>query len=427
MQAIVMQRFVPRADVQVWTKDGRHYHEDLMGDAISLQTHRSTDGSPGTFALTLTARTFADGSWSGRISAMDYVEIRAANAPLQPQIRMRGFVDNAMQSFSIGPSGGPTRSVTINGRDFTKVLQINQIRYLWQNDPMAAVARNWGLTMVYGIPVSTTTPQAFASAIMTRIMDPFLAGLREATDLPIPGIALSVTIPDRFATPVAIVEPYAGAFWGLFTYFASAPLGEAFVYDSPESPVLVFRVAPFKDASGNIAAPAVAPILPEVTASFATAPGQDLGRSDNEVKNWFFTYADTASMFSYPQYAYVSKGNPAVNQTSMGIYGFRSMEVSTPWLTPFLDSPGSKTAGAPQEQAIELSAYLLATQGHNELLASGSLQVHGSHDLIPGRYIRIPEEDMTFYLQTVDETFDFLGQSSPHWRATLGLVRGQSS
>ena len=426
MQPLVVQRFLPRADVQVWTKSGHHYHEDLMGDLVSMRLHRSTDGSPGTFALTLTARTFSDGSWASRVSAMDYVEIRAANAPLQPQMRMRGFVDNAMQSYSIGASGGPTRSITINGRDFTKLFLINKIRYLWQTDPMAALAQQWGLTMMWGIPYPTSTPAAFTKAIM-GIMTPFVATLHKETGLPIPGIATSVGIPQRFATPVSIVEPYTGPFWGLFTYFASAPLGEAFVYDSPESPVLVFRVAPFKDAAGNIVSPAVPPELSPVEASLATAPGQDLGRSDNEVRNWFFTYADTASLFAYPQYAYVSKGNPTINQPSIDTYGFQPQEVSTPWLTPFFESPGSKSPTVPQEQAIELAQYLLETQGHNELLASGSLEVHGSHDLIPGRYVAVPEEGLTFYLQTVDETFDFLGQSNPHWRATLGLVRGQPS
>lgn len=431
MRPIVVQSLRPQATVEIWTGGGRRFSAaDTAADLVTMQIHRSTDGSPGTFALTLTARQYRDGSWAERVRPMDYVEIRASNGATQPDgrlpIRMRGFVTNAMQAFSIGAQGGPTRSVTLNGQDYTKIFGMNQVKYVWQTDPMAAMEQAWGLTLRYHIPPDVSTVRQMAEAVSSGLMRPFLAAFRQATGIPAPAYRMDVTIPDRFGIPFVVVEPYTGSFWDLFRYFQSAPLGECFIWDAPDAPVVTYRIAPFKDAAGNVVSPAVSPVLGPTDARFALAEGQDLGYSDNEVYNYFFVWSDLAPMVGFTQYAYVVKGkNPLVERASLLRFGFRPLLVDAPLVTPFTTG-ANKRAQPPQEAANEFAYYLERTQGHNETLASGSLQAHGSEEFIPGRYVRIADEGLTAYLQTVDEQFDFLGAGNPQWTATLGLVRGQA-
>lgn len=423
-QPITYRSFYPRAKIDVWTQKGKHYSLEPMADVVKFTTHRSVDSSPGTWSITLTARSDAEGnSWAKRILPMDYVEIRAGFADPLP-IRMRGFVDNAMQSWHIGGTGGPSRRITLNGRDFTKLAIVNQIKYVWQSDPTAALFQNWGLTQTYGIKALISTADSFCRAIVDHIFRPFLMGLREQTDMPVPDIKLDVTVPEQFAIPMLTIEPYSGSFWNLFRYFQSPPMGEAFFYDADDGPHLVFRMAPFKDESGQFVLPASAPALGEIPLDLQTDSGQDIGRSDNEVYNYFFVYSDVMPLGTMTQVAFVKPGvNPRIRQGSIDTFGFRPMSIDTAWVTPFITGDGSSTP--PTTAAGELAAYLLATQGHNETLASGSLQVHGSPDLIPGRYVSAPSEGLTWYLQTVDESFSWVGDANPRWTATLGVVRGQ--
>ena len=422
--ALTMRSYSPRAQVRIWTKAGDFF--DATGDLVSFTTHRSTDGSPGTWTLSLVARKVARGdTYANLVRGMDYIEIWAGNGPGPMGVRMRGFVDNAMQGWSIGQSGGPIRTVDINGRDYTKMFLEDQIRYVWQNDPQAAMVQSWGLTQTYGINPLISTTSDFCTAIVQQVFGQYLSGLRSATKMPVRDITLNVTVPDEYGIPMLVVEPFTGSFWSLFTYFQSPPLGECFLWDAPQGPVLTFRVAPLVGVDGKLLAPAVPPALGKIYVDLTSDQNQDVGYSDNEVANYFFVAPDASPLGSLTDVIFTQTGiNPLNAAGSQLVYGFRPLEVHTPWLTPFANS-GEPNVQPSWDQVATLAAYLQGAYDHAEILASGSIQVHGLPDLMPGRYVVADQLGLVFYCQTVDEIFNAIGSSQPSWTATLGVVRGQ--
>ena len=453
MRPISIRTLQPRAEITVHTTRGEVYtYQDLAADAISLELQRATDGSAGAFALTLTARAYKDGTWADRIQPMDYVEIRAGN--LSPSsyplgklpMRFRGFVDHSAQTFSIPSSGGPQRSVVISGRDYTKLWQVSQVQYLWTINLPAALtaATGFGLSSNYGVPPDVSTVSQLVNAVVQHVFEgdgppttssPFAPLFRQqGVDIPDPVVAVSV--PDRYEINLLSVEPYTGSVWNLVQYFQSAPFGEAFFYDAEAGPVLVVRVAPFKDLSGNFVEPAVDPATIEhqlgpVTLDPSLISEQQIEFSDDEVLNYFFVYADQANMGAGSAYAYVSpgnfspynaQGNPQWLADSTAKFGFRPLNVQSPWVAAITQTQYYA------QNAAELAYYLALTQGHNEQLRSGTIVCHGSEDLIPGRYITVPYGEKTglsFYLESVTETFLFKGAQNPSWTAELGVTRGQ--
>ena len=465
MQPISIRTLQPRAEITIHTTRGEVYtYQDLAADAVSLDLQRATDSSAGSFSLTLTARAYKDGTWADRIQPMDYVEIRAGN--LSPSsyplgklpMRFRGFVDISTQTFAIGPQGGPQRNVIVSGRDYTKLPMVSQIQYLWTNSlpsALAHAATGWGLSYNWGIKNSTTTMRGFVSNVLQHIFEgkgagaqaefgasPFLPLFRQ-TGVDAPTLIESVTVPDSYAINLYTVQPYTGSLWNLFTYFATPPICESFIYDAETGPVLVVRIAPFKDLSGKFVSPAIDPStvstqLGPVSLSTDLIIEQQIGWSDNEVLNYFFVYSDLAqigagSQFSYatPQSIYsppsspggfLSGANPTWNAGSTARFGFRPLNLDTPLVSAITTSQNYL------QNAVELAAYLGATQGHNEQLRSGTIVCHGSEDLIPGRYITVPYSEKTglsFYLESVSETFLFKGAQNPSWTAELGVTRGQ--
>ncbi len=448
MQPISVRSLFPHADITIHTTRGPVYAiADLEADLVSLDLQRSTSGSAGAFSLELTARAYKDGTWADRIQPMDYVEIRAGN--LHPSsypngklpMRFRGFVDLGPQSFAIPPQGGPQRSVTISGRDYTKLPMVSQIQYLWTtslSQALANAASGWGLTANWGFSTSSTTMRAFISQVLQHIFEgtsgqsalganPFLPLFRK-TGVDAPNLLQAVSVPDTYTINLLTVEPYTGSLWNLITYFSSPPLGECFIYDAEAGPVLVVRIAPFKDLAGKFVSPGLDPgtqkhQLGPITLSTDLIPQQEIGYSDNEVLNYFFVYSDVAQMGAGSQFSYLSPNqNPWWNAESTAKYGFRPLNLDTPLVAAITQNPNF------QQNAASLAQYLGATQGHNEQLRSGTITCHGDESLIPGRYVTVPYSErvgLSFYLEEVTETFAFKGAQNPTWTAQLGVTRGQ--
>lgn len=475
MSSFNISGFQPKASIAITTPDGVTYAMgDLQDSLISLTIQRSVDGTAGAFGLTLTATTDKNGNtWADLITPMSYIEIRMGNlgstvATLSPGVipprsttlpmRFRGFVDNSGYTTTFGATGGPQRAVLINGRDYMKLFMVSNIQYLWTSSTIAAsmAAAGFGLTFNYGLPWQINTVSDFVNGVIGSVFNgdaaassgygggtgqAFLPAFREG-GVAAPNIQIACSVPDKYQLNSLTVQPFSGPFINLLSYFQSPPLGEMFIYDDENAPVLVYRVTPLKDEGGMFVLPAQDPStlqlqLPHVLTTTDFNPGKSVGRSDNEVVNFVFVYGDTAATDGGSSAAYASSGlfgenfsiysggnlstNPYWNSASTRRFGLRPLNIDSPWV-PYLVTSNY------QQLAIELATFIGQTMGFNEKLYSGSIPMHGDPLFIPGRYCGFTDRHTgdlwSFYLESCTDVFNFKGAPSPGWNCQLGVTRG---
>lgn len=445
MNPLVINSYTPQAEITAISDGGRQYA--LTQDAVSLTTVRSVDGGAGSFSLQLTAAKDKRGlMWTDKIRAMDYLEIRAGNRRLpngKLPVRMRAFVDSSSESLIMPKEGGPQRGILITGRDYTKLFQSQNVQYLW-SQTLPADGSFPGLDMNFGVPSDGTAAiKDIAQTILDDVFlgkggktgEPFLPLYRGVTGINVPDIISHFSVPDNFKAQYFTINAWTGPFWNLIDYLSSPPLGELFMYDSEAGPILVLRVVPLRDISGKIISPAQEPELPTIEIDPAMVSAYDLGRTDQQVLNYFFAMSDAASsggtvalnyatqgldLFHWSPYVGSGKGdNPYWSSRSARKFGLKPLNIQTPWIQLW-----TQTDDSARQNAAVLSNYLGLAYDHNESLIGGEMTCHGSEHYIPGRYVKF--SDALFYLEKVTETFNFIGSSSPSWAASLYLTRGQS-
>lgn len=456
MQPLVINSFSPKATITVYTKQGEVFSQEVVNDAISLNIVRGVDASAGQAVLTLTANQDKKGrSWQDRIHPMDYIEIRAGNKYLSNgklPIRFRGFLDSVTETLGMPVMGGPTRRINVVARDYVKLFLIENIQYLWTNMLGVDVGGYPGLNRSYGIAASSNVKASVGEIlrlIVTNIFNgsydstyPFLPAFRKETGFSwLPSIYLHNTIPTRFMSEDLTIQPYTGPVWSLINYLCSPPVGESFIYDGPDFPTLVCRPVPFRDFNGNFVSPGGEPELPTIKVDPSVVSGYTLGKTDAQVKNFFFVYSDALSNNGSTAPLYISKSistselanggsgfnpysgnsrstNPYWNGKSATIYGLNPLNVSTPWV----ELPSKD--GTLTTNAEELSTFLGKVYDHNENLIGGQLICHGDESFIHGRYVQF--SDAEFYLEQFEDNFSFIGDNNPNWTTVLSVTRGQS-
>ncbi len=438
MQSLIIEPFLPLTEVSFFYGGSRHVVSSADDDLIEWTCQRSTSGQPGQWTVSLVHRLVNGHSWAEEIPRQAYCEIRAGNDHRQNPlpIRMRGFVSTTTPGWSIGPKGGPTRSVTIAGEDYTKLFHNFQIQYLWQTMTAASQKKmavlRFGLDYNFHIPQVSVHPRQFVQLILDHVFDApntgYLPHLRESISPHIPGIALHCTVPNAVELPTLTIQSWQGPLWNLLSYFASAPLTEFFIFDDTAGPVLTFRIPPFYDMDhpNQLATLVVEPYLPAIALDPAQTSGVDVGYSDQEVSNFFLIWPDNtgSSVLPVGMVNFLKAGkNPLIDEESMHVFGFRPMEVTTPLVGL---SPTQGSTAQLQMRAEQFAAYLYQTQHRNQDLASGTIQVHGQPEWIPGRYLEIPNVGR-YYIQGVQEQFQAVGAAQPSWQATLSVTRGQVS
>lgn len=416
----------------------------VTNDLIQWTTQRTTSGQPGQWTVTLVDRLVNGRSWAETIPPGAYVEIRAARTPQAGTlpIRMRGFVTGAQYTWSIGTTGGPTRSVQISGEDYTWLYYSMQIQYLWQGlqrmalKEAALTISGVGLHANWQVPTTLMTPREFIDSINQHVLlsptHGLLIGYRHymSDAAPDPQWAVTVDNQSLFSLVNTTIQSFQGPLWSLMSYYATPGLTELFLFDTDAGPQGTFRVAPFYnvDAPDTLADLAVNPFLPAVTLNPADVATLQTGYSDQEVFNFFLVEPDTTGSLSLLGLAaYLNPaplGNPREDVISQAQYGLRVLEIQTPLLSLLSVGGVKKDAQLLRTQASAMATYLYQTQHANQTLASGTITVHGDPAWMPGRYVEIPAVGR-YYLQGVQETFQAIGAPSPSWTATLSVTRGQ--
>lgn len=417
---ITVTPFAPKPRVVFYGEKGRIdvTPADMLRASVSL----SLDGVA-MWDLLLTGRNIGNRSYIGSIKSMDYVEIEMARVPSQRgelTVVLRGFVDNVSESLTAG-----ARRVSVNGRNFGKLLLQFEVYYMTEIDPAASLNPQARLEQNFGIPAGVLTPKQFVQLIGDKIVKPNLANL-QAANPKIPDLQYFVEVPDRFAVNGFVIQPFTGSVINLLNQYASKPWIETFVTELTSGPAFVYRFAPFKTFAGEAVANYGQPAL-SYEISLGDIESISAGTSDNEVRNYYFTYP-TYSLLDRDAFKGEGldlKRNPYVDPVRLKRYGFRPLEIGTT-LIPSLAGDGADLGATAKPETIdmagELNQWLWKAYTDNDRFYNGSITMNGGAGLRPGMYLEIRELKRAYYVTSVVHNFDV---SAGRFQTSAGLTRGR--
>ena len=150
-------------------------------------------------------------------------------------------------------------------------------------------------------------------------------------------------------------------------------------------------------------------------------------RSDEEVYNIIFTYADMSNIsdqdFRALAMSIGGNSNPYLDLESAAIYGPRRLEVQTPWLQVEGGQKGDAQDAAKMsiaDTAKEINEHLVAGFSRSAMLESATITIPGDERAQIGKYYMIPDTRMEYYIEGVSHSLDL-----QVWTTTLQLTRGQ--
>ncbi len=443
----------PTAKVVLYSRGSRY---ELYNDLIQITTSKSKSNPSGSFSIQLVDRIGTDGmTWQQRIQTMDYCEIYAANAPQEPQIIMRGFAINAQRIFDIGATGGPNRYTQINGVDLGYIFQSNEIRYLWQFDPTAVVASPFQLSASYHIGPGPYSPKQFIEVVFNSFIAEGISRMREQIPQILDFKVVS-DLPTGYQMNLFNVQSFTGPYWNLLSYFKSAPFAEMFYLDLPNGPTFFYRQPPYRLLNGSMTGVFESPsaTLPTINVKLADKSTHALGKSANEMYAFFMVYSDQVSITPGGSYNYApffggaafgkdspsaikgsigtkSPSNPIYDETLEARFGFKALNVNTPFISAFLPLPSGTSSSIKKSlqqswatgvsgTAVSMCTWLYNVYRNNDQFESGTITIHGRPDVMPGQYVRINEWKMEYYVQSINHTI----VQYQKWTADLSVIRG---
>jgi hypothetical protein len=419
----------PKVTVRLHTV-GEGWIDPTEEDLFKAYVDRSVNQPAGKWEVHLTSRQVpGKGGFIDRIQPMDYIEIamsESGGAFYNPHpamtTTMRGFVDNIQESVD---SSGNWR-VVVNGRDYGKLLLQFQVYYLTELDPAAALLGVGRLDYNFGLGPGALSPSTFVGEIDKQLIRPNMAMIKEEHP-GIPDLLPSVTVPSRYAVNGFAIQPFTGPVWNLLTQYASRPWVEVFVQDQ-HAPILFYRFAPLFDYDGNFiddgsgsnSRPHYADCSREDVISYS------LGKSDNEVFTYYFTYP----VFSYlERSAFKSAGtsvgrNPYLAEKArFKRFGFRPLEVSTTLIPTTQDTSAVSPGTVPFENiemAASLNEYLVQVNKDNHRFLNGTITLRGAGNIQIGAHLRINGLNISCYVASVRHTYDV---DEGTFKTTCGVTR----
>lgn len=434
MATPTLRHFAPQCKVIAKTWRGEVH--DLTEWLHSWDTTRAIAQAAGTFTLNLDAGGALGDTWGDRIRPMDYLEIQAGYHG-QLQTVWRGFTDTAYATVSLGQSGGPSEPLAVvQGRDYGKLAATTmQILYLWQlgamRDHRALIAAgfpDFALQVNYGIQtVRPYTVPAFFAQLDRHIAAPYLQKL--SARFPDGGVlpfTYQVTFPDWIRVQFAQAPSYTGALFNLWSYYAAAPYAECFITDTPAAPTVVARIPPYKTLRGGIIAPGQDPFLDTLTVDAAEVYQATLGRSDQDMATFFFTYGDMGNVTAQTEGQFAGQPHdPIYNSTMAELWGIQPLATASPLVNVF-DGSGKRKVYVENYRTVaeRLNDWLAQAMTPNAAFYAGTLQIQGNPDAIIGRYLTIPQWSFHGYIAGVQHQFTAIGGPNPQWTTTLSVVRG---
>lgn len=426
----------------------------FVGEFGSVTTVKGVREPAGQFSITLADRMYVGTSNQqesvyGLVEPMDVIEIRMAKSPTAKgfesyksleyglPIIMRGFVSSVKKSETVTPDGKPVRSVVISGFDYGKLWQIMQIKYvanyvLGQNLlTFLKFAENYGVNSNV-----EWTPNQFIAECIASVFNTFTAKMRESDEnnellSPVSDVTLfDLTVPDAKVSPFGVNNWEGGTVYQLMAHYGDVgAFNEMFIEDRDNGVAIVYRPNPFltpageyitaqstayKPASGAVDALGVR----SFTLKAVDIKSEQLGRSDDDVSNYYWVDAPSYSMIDMAtlrlQDAGADPGSyylETYRNSLPSLYGLRMMQIQT--------NQGQRFDGKKQSEVTtgrgdfinwldQRRASLVAANRDNVLFESGSMAILGNEQAKAGMYVNVDRGALKYkaYVTRVQQTFN---------------------
>lgn len=412
-----------------------------LGEGGGVRTTKSVREPAGGFSITLADQMHPQlmESLYALIEPMDMVEIRFCHDASdklymeknggRPPIVMRGLVSEIRRDQSMGSDGKPVRKVVITGQDLGKLWQIFIIYYLQVAATGESTLTEFRFFDKYlkDKKMITQLAKIFFKEIVSEVLNPFLARLKNASGEPVitKGFVPYITIEGS-------ISPYTmGSFSDVSLYsmmstlFDVGPYNEMFIEDNEDEVSLILRPLPFHDASGRSIMGVVTP-SPGYDTPAMDIPVEDIQsitsvRSDKGVANWYWSantklvLVNDVVMMLQAQQALTEDKREYPN-SAMERYGFRKMHVEYK-LGSESEVPDSNTVTQeviaknkmnPIEWARKRRNLLSEFNKDNVVFESGTMRVRGNEKIKAGRFVtsaRGGVNESRFYVVSVDHDF----------------------
>lgn len=412
----------------------------FLGENGTVQVTKSVREPAGGFNITFRDSLGNDGKGkhivadtvSALVEPMDLIEIRMCRDPLLygagewPPVVMRGMVSEVSRLESMN-GDTPTRSVTVAGQDFGKVLQIIQIYYLNNSQVGDNILSAWGFFQKYAESgdAKIQSANAFAGIVINNIVNPYLKELTALANGEPVGAKVVNKLDLEAGIKGAVTPSLVASFQNVSLYqmlattFDVGAFNEMFTEDTKDGIKFVLRPNPFLDPSGK---PINGNKAEEVKLTDKEIISLSLSRTDAGVANWYWVVSSRLPFMGNEDAQYLAQSMSPENfdlrkylNAREGFYGFRKMEVETKLVaesyanieaqkTPDVDAGNSALTGWIDGRCKILSE----SNKDNVVFEQGTLKVMGDERLKAGRQLVLTRSNglpVTGYIVKVQHTF----------------------
>lgn len=411
-----------------------------LGEAGGVHVSKSVREPAGDFSITLADKSALLESLYALVEPMDMVEIRMARSPHEYwadgsiPVVMRGLVSTVQRGESMA-GGKPTRTVTIAGKDFGKILEIFQIHYLNNSKVGDNIINAWAYFQRYapGRDAILKPAGMFLAETLHDLINKFLARMSALSDGVIGNDYVHVVKEWKPSFNIAgIVSPYTinsmvnvTLYQMLATVLDVGAFNELYTEDRDDGVYLVARPNPFKQAgTGQYIQQLGGVGVETVTVSSDEIEAINVSRSDAGTANYYWVMDPRWTMtLNQSQNELAIMGGPETLllddylNSADEYYGFRKMEVQTNLGPPgFLNSMATTKEDLPAQTQImadwliERRRILAESNKDNVAFESGTMRIRGNEKVRAGMYVDLQRGQKNtycgeYYAYRVDHEF----------------------
>ena len=431
---------------EVGLKSGRSYRWEKNSicaiapkNIISCTTDKSIAGTPGQFNLVFSDESLLEygmNTVADLVRPMSIVRIRfddhkhwSFTGPVDRVIKTRGFSGNA-----------PSRQIVVSGRDFTKILVNHQIYY--NEYEAGGIAKNFrfffeGKNLVGNPAKMIGTVLKIFQQQDDKLNLRLIGGRLLADYLDVESELKKDERRDDsdFVTFHKSLPEYRGSLWSLLESFANRPWNELFVDTFPTrergtgdtKSYLVLRPTPFDGGVWEDLRARETGFIPE-SSLYAGAHRIDpseiiqlsLGRSDQEVINWYFVYPTL--YYGLDATEFKAMQTHVIDEDSIHRYGLKMVNFTTKYGTEKLMGENGQLGRSVDFVAMARreSERFHAWYKHNPEFESGTLLVKGRSWYHVGDPVYLPENGYRYYCEGVRQVYTYGGPRTTQLRLTRG-------
>lgn len=430
-----------------------------LGENSSVRVTKSVREPAGSFQLTLADRInpSAQDTLAGLIEPMDVIEIRMAGdayktggagsvlLPTLP-IMMRGFVSSVRRVEGIDGSGRPVRQVIVTGQDYGKIWQIFQVFHMPNAPQGENLITSFPFFARFGVTFNGMLAGEFVTEIFDKAINPYVkqmgalaAGNNTSAMLE---ISKDIQVKDGKVLPFGLGGWSGGTLYGLLHEYGDiGPWNELFIEDREDAPYVVYRPNPFMTADGKKFIQDQSKQPETVKIDRTSVISSNLGRSDQNVANYFWVdapryalnYSETLRAMSYQR---DTPGDKSFYVDDHGnndpkLYGNRRMWEATQQGGNDEANNGNGTSSADGRDVSESSATswikqrrkaLVDQNKDNVVFEDGYFRLKGNEKIKAGTYLRVVHGNMESDHYVVNVTHEYIPFGS--YTTTADIERG---